>query len=145
MSRRKRNEALESHDKYEITPMIDVVFLLLIFFMVTTDLTQEADMSITLPAQVPPAPDVQLPDTYVVDILPSGDVLLNGAPMDHPDSRMMPQLVRTLERLRESAERSGSRIAVSIVADPASLHQRSIDVLNACASASVRYVSFAAE
>ncbi len=145
MSRRRKNEALESHDKYEITPMIDVVFLLLIFFMVTTDLTEEADMSITLPAQVTPPDDVQLPDTYVVDILPSGDILLNGAPMDHPDSRAMPQLVRTLERLRASAERSGSRIAVSVVADPASLHQRSIDVLNACAAASVRYVSFAAE
>ena len=145
MSRRKRINALAGQDKTDLTPMIDVVFLLLAFFMVTTDFQEEADLGLKLPANVPPPPDVQLPDEHIVDILPSGEVLLNGSPMDNINSRGMPQLVNTLQRLKASSDRGGIRTAVTIVADPASLHQRSIDVLNACAAAKIKYVSFASE
>lgn len=141
----KINQALVGDDKYDLTPMIDVVFLLLIFFMVTVDLTEEADLGIRLPASVPPPPNVQLPEEHVVDIHPSGEVLLNGAPMDHPGSRSMPELTRTLERLKAAADRAGLNTSITIYANSNSLHQRSIDVLNACATARIRYVSFSPE
>lgn len=144
MGKKRRNVMLEE-DRYDLTPMIDVVFLLLIYFMVTTDLTEEADMSIRLPT--PPVENTPPPDPpseHLVDVLPSGEVRLNGATMDHLDSRTMPELVRTLERLKRNADQAGKKTAVTIYADPASLHQRSIDVLNACAAAKIKMVSFAA-
>tara|TARA_B100000941_G_scaffold134601_1_gene95479 strand:+ start:130 stop:561 length:432 start_codon:yes stop_codon:yes gene_type:complete len=143
MSKRKRVDALAGEEKADLTPMIDVVFLMLAFFMVTTDLTQEADLGLKLPANIPTPPDVELPNEHIVDIEPSGQVYLNGIPMDSVESRDMGQLVNTLMRLKASA--GDVKTAVTIVAAPESLHQRSIDVLNACARADIKYVSFSAE
>lgn len=141
----KLNSILTEEDKFDLTPMIDVVFLLIIYFMVTVDLTEEADLGLRLPANTMPSADVQLPEEHIVEVLASGEVLLNGAPMDNPDSRNMPELTRTLERLKSAADRAGQKTAVVIYANGNSLHQRSIDVLNACASARIRFVSFAPE
>ncbi|MGE9295224.1 MAG: ExbD/TolR family protein [Puniceicoccales bacterium] len=136
---------LDTKDSVDLTPMIDVVFLLLAFFMVTTDLTEESDLGISLPANVPADPNADLPDEHIVEIRPSGTVLLNGAPMDNPASIEMPQLITTLARLKASSDRAGQKTSVTIIADPDSLHQRSIAVLNACAAAQVKYVMFSQE
>lgn len=136
------NKVLESEDKVDITPMIDVVFLLLIYFMFLP-LQQEADIGIKLPSSTPPAENLELPSEHIVEIYPNGMVLLNGAPMDGNHSRDMPRLARTLTRLRMSSDRSGIDTVLRIQADPDSPHQRSIDVLNAAAKAEVTKVSFA--
>lgn len=132
--------ALEE-DKIDLTPMIDIVFLLLIYFLWTTDLTQESDISLSLPVDIPPDPDVQLPNEHLVDILASGDIFLNGVPMDGADSRSMPRLVDTLRSLKQTAP-IGVKTAVTILAEEASLHQRTIDVLNACDRAEIKLVTF---
>ncbi len=137
------NSVLESEDKVEITPMIDVIFLLLIYFMFLP-LQQEADIGIKLPSQTPPADNLELPSEHIVEIFPNGLTLLNGAPVDSPESRKMEELADTLTRLRISSDRSGIDTVVKIQADPDSPHQKSIDVLNACALADVTKVSFAA-
>ena len=136
------NEVLESEDKVDITPMIDVVFLLLIYFMFLP-LEQEADIGIKLPSNQPPAENLELPSKHIVEIFPNGLTLLNGAPMDSPNSRAMPDLTSTLARLKESSERAGVDTVVKIQADPDSPHQKSIDVLNSCSKADISKVSFA--
>jgi len=136
------NNILESEEKVDITPMIDVVFLLLIYFMFLP-LQQEADISIKLPSDAPPAENLELPSDHIVEIFPNGLVLLNGAPMDSPESRPMSQLTDTLTRLRMSSDRAGIDTVLKIQADPDSPHQRSIDVLNAASKADVTKVSFA--
>lgn len=133
---------LESEDKVDITPMIDVVFLLLIYFMFLP-LQQEADIGIKLPSNTPPAENLELPSEHIVEIFPNGLVLLNGAPMDNVGSRRMPRLSTTLTRLKLSSDRAGIDTVVKIQADPDSPHQRSIDVLNAAATANISKVSFA--
>ena len=123
--------------------MIDVVFLLLIYFMLLP-LQQEADIAIKLPSETPPAESLDLPSEHIIDVYPNGMVLLNGAPMDGNDDRIMSRLTTTLTRLRLSSDRAKISTIVKIQADPDSPHQRSIDVLNACAKAEVKKVSFAA-
>lgn len=138
------NKILETEDKVDITPMIDVVFLLLVYFMFLP-LQQEADIGIRLPSKTPPeVQNLELPNEHIVDIFPNGLVLLNGAPMDSADSRNMPRLTTTLTRLRLSSDRIGTDTVVKIQADPDSPHQRSMDVLNACSKADISKVSFAA-
>ena len=138
------NKILETSDKVDITPMIDVVFLLLVYFMFLP-LQQEADIGIRLPSKTPPEiKDLDLPNEHIVDIFPNGMVLLNGAPMDSTDSRNMPRLATTLTRLRMSSDRIDVDTVVKIQADPDSPHQRSMDVLNACSQAEITKVSFAA-
>lgn len=137
------NKVLEAEDKVDITPMIDVVFLLLVYFMFLP-LQQEADISIRLPSQsTPPPEEIELPNEHIIDIFPNGLVLLNGAPTDSKDSRNMPRLTTTLTRLRMSSDRIDVNTVVRIQADPDSKHQRSMDVLNACAKAEIKQVSFA--
>ncbi len=138
-----KNKVLESEDKVDITPMIDVVFLLLIYFMFLP-LQQEADIGIKLPSDTPPAEDLQLPSEHVVEVFPNGLILLNGSPTDGNNNRDMPRLTRTLSRLKQSSDRAGIDTVVKIQADPDSPHQRSIDVLNACSRAEIKKVSFAA-
>jgi len=137
-----KNSVLESNDKVDITPMIDVVFLLLIYFMFLP-LQQEADIGIRLPSDQPPAEDLKLPSEHIVEIFPNGLVLLNGAPRDGKNDRDMPQLSRTLTRLKLSSDRAGIDTVIKILADPDSPHQRSVDVLNACSTAKIKKVSFA--
>jgi biopolymer transport protein ExbD len=139
----KANPILQSEDKVDITPMIDVVFLLLIYFMFLP-LSQEADIGIRLPSNTPPAENLELPSEHIVDVYPNGLILLNGAPMDGFDDREMKRFTRTLTRLKQSSDRAGIDTVVKIQADPDSPHQRAIDVLNACANAKVKKVSFAA-
>jgi biopolymer transport protein ExbD len=137
------NKVLQSEDKVDITPMIDVVFLLLIYFMFLP-LQQEADIGIKLPSQTPPSDNIELPSEHIVEIFPNGLILLNGAPMDSSDDREMARLSTTLTRLRMSSDRLGADTVVKIQADPDSPHKRSIDVLNACSKAEISKVSFAA-
>lgn len=137
------NKVLQSEDKVDITPMIDVVFLLLIYFMFLP-LQQEADIGIKLPSQTPPSDNIELPSEHIVEIFPNGLILLNGAPMDSSDDREMDRLSTTLTRLRMSSDRLGTDTVVKIQADPDSPHKRSIDVLNACSKAEISKVSFAA-
>ena len=139
----KINTVLQSTDKVDITPMIDVVFLLLIYFMLLP-LQQEADIAIKLPSETPPAESLDLPSEHIIDVYPNGMVLLNGAPMDGNDDRIMSRLTTTLTRLRLSSDRAKISTIVKIQADPDAPHQRSIDVLYACAKAEVKKVSFAA-
>ena len=138
-----KNKVLQSEDKVDITPMIDVVFLLLIYFMFLP-LQQEADIGIKLPSDSPPSEDLELPSEHVVEVFPNGLILLNGSPTDSNNDRGMPQLTRTLSRLKQSSDRAGIDTVVKVQADPDSPHQRSIDVLNACSKAKIKKVSFAA-
>lgn len=138
----KVSTVLESEDKVDITPMIDVVFLLLIYFMFLP-LQQEADIGIKLPSNTPPAENLELPSEHIVEIFPNGLILLNGAPMDGIADRNMERLSTTLTRLKLSSDRAGIDTVVKIQADPDSPHQRAIDVLNASARADITKVSFA--
>lgn len=138
-----KSKVLESEDKVDITPMIDVVFLLLIYFMFLP-LQQEADIGIKLPSDSPPAENLELPSEHIIEVFPNGLVLLNGAPMDGVDDRVMSRLTSTLTRLKLSSDRAGIDTVVKIQADPDSPHQRAVDVLNACSKADIKKVSFAA-
>jgi biopolymer transport protein ExbD len=139
------DEYLKSSDKVDLTSMIDVVFLLLIFFMVTTTIVkQESDIMFKLPTTVPAAPDAPLPEEHLVDILPDGSILLNGAPAGEPVNNELPELAGVLQQIRESSERAGFETLILINPDENTDQQSIINVLNTCVLAKVTSVTFAA-
>lgn len=138
----KRNEALESEDSFDMTSMIDVVFLLLIYFMYLP-IQQEADLIFSLPSFSAPQTNVAMPSEQIVDIAPDGSVFLNGSPVDNPGDIVLNELATTLKRLKTSADRGGISTVVSIYPDADSPHQASISVLDACTKAGISQVSFA--
>lgn len=124
--------------------MIDMVFLLLVFFMVTAKpIKQESDINLGLPGTVSQEEAVEIPDEQRILIQPSGQVVLNEMPVDSPTSTLLPTLLTTLVRFKESADANKSEALITIDADDEASHQRIVDVLNACAKAGISGVTFA--
>jgi biopolymer transport protein ExbD len=127
----------------QMGPMIDMVFLLLVFFMVTAKpIKPESDIDIGLPGTVAQEESVDIPDEQKIRIEPSGQVVLNDLPMDDPASKELPTLQRTLKRFKESAEANKSEPLITIDADDEARHQRIVDVLNVVAQAGITGVTF---
>ena len=142
---------LDDIDEVDLTPMIDVTFLLLIYFMVTTMLKQpEAELSIQLPGK-PQSSDVTPMELLNVRIGEEGEVFLNGSVIEDGFDLLMPDLVanlKTQKGMRDQLISSGAKskeeaeLKVQIESSTLALHQASISVLNACSSAGVEKVTF---
>ena len=128
----------------QMGPMIDMVFLLLVFFMVSAKpIKQESDINIGLPGTVAQEEALDIPDEQRIQIQPNGQILLNDQPMDSPQSAELPALLGTLKRFKESADSNKTEALITIDADDAANHQRIVQVLNACAQAKITGVTFA--
>lgn len=64
-----------------LTPLIDVVFLLLIFFMITTTFTRESHLSISLPEAAQTNTPQDEPEVIEVLIGADGQYSINDAPL----------------------------------------------------------------
>lgn len=127
----------------QMGPMIDMVFLLLVFFMVTSKpIRQESDITLGLPGSVAQEEPVDLPDEQRIDILANGHVMLNELELGHAADTRLPRLVANLRRFRESTEAARSQALVTLNPDATVRHQRVVDVLNACAEAGISGVTF---
>lgn len=126
----------------QIAPLIDVVFLLLIYFMVTASLIKkEGDISFMLPAQMDQSEPIDMPIEVTIEIAESSDVVVEGMVFDRND-RELDTLISRLVEFREAAESSGSELIVNIMPHDDVLHSRIINVMNACAVAKVKNASF---
>jgi biopolymer transport protein ExbD len=119
--------ALES---IPMTPLIDVVFLLLVFFLVATTLSEEErQLSVQLPSASEAVPLTSRPGELVINITAAGEYFVSGEKI-------------TLGRLEQVlALASGSRSgpgAVLIRADKRCLWDHVVAVLNACNKAKIR-------
>jgi biopolymer transport protein ExbD len=142
MRRRKQRRA--SAVEMQMTPMIDMVFLLLVFFMVSAKPVQpERDIPMGLPGQVAQEEIVDLPDEARVIIEPTGQVVLNEQNLDEPADTSLPELRAVLTRFRLSAENAKTEALVTLAPHDTVPHQRLVDVLNACAEAGIRGVTLA--
>ena len=132
--------------KIDMTPMIDCVFLLLVFFMVGSTLhRQEADISFSLPGVAEQAESVEIPDEQIIEIYSDGSVVRNDLKFDTPTSSDLPELVETLKRFKETADANKTEALITIAPAATVKQQRVVDVLNACAVAKIANVSFAME
>jgi biopolymer transport protein ExbD len=128
----------------QMGPMIDMVFLLLVFFMVSAKpVKQESDINIGLPGTVSQEEALDIPDEQRIQIQQNGQIVLNDQPMDSPANAEMPSLLTTLKRFKESADSNKTEALITIDADDAANHERIVQVLNVCARAEITGVTFA--
>ncbi len=126
----------------QIAPLIDVVFLLLIYFMVTASLVKkEADIAFLLPAQVTQSDPIDLPIEVIIEIMPNGNVVVEGLVYRSAD-RELNRLATKLAQLSQAAGSSGSSLVITITPNKVVLHHRIVEVMNACALAEVKNISF---
>ena len=121
----------------QIAPMLDVMFVLLMFFMVMAgQQVKEAELGVSVPGSGQPSTTVKTPVS--IRVAPDGVVSFNDTPIDQREDREMRRLKERLTNLIEaSAEQS-----VIIRPKDGAPYQRVVDVLNACGAARVKNLTF---
>ena len=135
-------------DKPEIpiAPLIDAVFLLLIYFMVTSSLEkQEADISFELPGTVEQEEPIELPDEQIIEIREDGQIVVNEYNYDAPGAKRLIQLQAMLTRLQEASVANKTTTQVTIAPDQKTKHSVIIRVMDAVSAAGITGVNFAIE
>lgn len=148
MARHRRAEPLdEDEPELNISSMIDICFLLLIYFLVTTTIKKkERDLDMALPSAAPTdvQPDIQ-PMFIKIDV--NGSIYVNSGPAQEildtdTSSRELPQLSQRLEMYASAARAGDSQPLVQIYVEGDAKQQRVVDVLNALAAEQIEKVTF---
>lgn len=123
---------------FQIAPMVDVVFVLMLFFMASAGMqVVEKELSINLPSGVA-APSSDMPkQPIIVAIGADGTVEVNGKAYDPANSLDLPL---TRDYLKELM--GYGKDPVIIQPAPETRQDRIISVLNAAAAAGVQNLSF---
>ena len=128
---------------FQIAPMIDVVFVILVFFMsLSATVKIEAELNTKLPGSAVTSAAVEFPDEQTISIDANGQVLLNDDPMDAPGDPLLGTLTNALLRLKQNADNAKTKLLVTISSAPKAPYFRTIDVLNALAHAQIDNVTF---
>lgn len=127
--RRGRHEA-----NVELTPLIDVVFLLLIFFMVSTTFVRETQLKIELAEADGEVQQVD-PDTIEIVIDSKGKYSISGRQLSSSDKKT---LVRALQEIKDS-DQSSPRVVIT--ADAQTVHQAVIRAMDAVGSVGLTQIS----
>jgi biopolymer transport protein ExbD len=118
MRRRERSDV-----SIELAPLIDVVFLLLIFFMVSTTFIRQSELTVDLPEATAQA---QQPEGDVIDITISadGEYAVNGRLLADND-------LATLMRALTDANGPDGHHKLAITADANARHQSVVRAMDA--------------
>ncbi len=123
--------------KLDMTPMIDVVFQLIIFFVTTVDMQNKALETKVRMAMSPhgPVEEVKDPRTIVVDVEEDGRICITQTPLTEG------KLLAILNKARNT---SGQSTPVVIRGDYAAKHEAVKRVMDICGQAGLWKIRFAA-
>ena len=116
------DDMMNKKAELQIAPLIDVVFLLLIYFMVTASLIKkEADLGFMLPAKVDVPESLDIPIEVLIEVSEDGNILIEGMIFGE-DENNLDDLIGQLLSLKEAADTSGSELIVNILPEDKALH-----------------------
>jgi biopolymer transport protein ExbD len=105
-----------------LTPLIDVVFLLLIFFMVSTTFTKETHLSVDLPEAVGEKSS-EVPEQVEILISSDGSYSVNGL-------ALVNNKVATLRSALEKTSEGNNQLPLVITADAKTPHQAVVQAMD---------------
>ncbi|HBA32534.1 MAG TPA: biopolymer transporter ExbD [Gammaproteobacteria bacterium] len=118
-----------------ITPLIDVVFILLIFFMVSTTFQKSAELQVQLPeSTATPADDV--PVSIEVVINAQGQFFLNGR-------ELVNNQLATVRAAMQSIAEGKTELPVIVRADARTPHQAVVTAMDAASQLGLTRLSIA--
>ena len=148
MARHKRAEGLEEDEpELNISSLIDICFLLLIYFLVTTTIKKkEQDLQLALPSSVPSTEKPVIPPMFI-KVDRQGQIYVNAGPAEErldsdPNDLSLPMLNQRLEGYVAAARSTKSTPLVQIYVEGEAKHQRVVSVLNALARNQIDKVTF---
>lgn len=143
--RKHQKASSEVNLGFQIAPMIDVVFVILLYFMVAAGSQQKENSHNTkLPGTVPPEGPSEMPDEITIMIEDDGQVYLNDDPLDGPEQKDLQELAGSLIQLKQASENAGSKALVTVYANELAKYERVVDVLDALTRAKIADVTFQA-
>jgi biopolymer transport protein ExbD len=126
------NRKASEKARIEIIPMIDVIFFLLVFFMISTlSMTINRGLPVNLPTAATSQKDVR--DNVSLTVMQDGKIYLNKEPVTLQD--MGPRV--------KAALAADPRLAVVINADGRVLHSTVVDILDELRQAGVSGLAIA--
>lgn len=115
-----------------MTPLIDMVFILLIFFIVTTSFVREAGVDVQRPSAQ--TAETREKANVILGLTAEGQIFVEGRPLD----------IRSVRAYMERFLAETPDGSVVIVADRESMTGATVQVLDQCRLAGVRNISIAA-
>lgn len=98
MSRRKKGRSADDTSEIDLTPMLDVVFIMLIFFIVTASFVKEVGLDINVPEKNDSPPPDDAPQNILVRISADNQIWFRD---EAGERRVDERQVRSnIERLR---------------------------------------------
>ena len=131
--RRRRNHRVEDEDDINLTPMLDVVFILLIFFVVTASFVKEAGVDIDRP--VAKTAESKERGSILVAVTDTDEIWIDQRPVD----------VRAVRANIERLHAENPQATVVVQADRDSRSGLVIQVVDAARQAGIRDVAVAAD
>ena len=127
----------EQDEELEInlTPLIDIVFLLLIFFMVSTTFKDSEALNVNLPTASKASTSQVAKEVITVNVSADGKIVTKGTRIP----------LATLEQQLTAAIKKSPETSVLIRADTTSTHGRVVEVLDTAKKVGVKKLSIAAE
>ncbi|MBM87430.1 MAG: biopolymer transporter ExbD [Gammaproteobacteria bacterium] len=133
----KFKRTIRDDPSINITPLIDVVFLLLIFFMVTTTFSRENRLLVNLPEADAEAVESQTTQIEII-VAEGGDYAVNGMALAN---RSIEALIGALER-----ESGGDRnLPIILIADAEATHQSVVTAMSAIGQSGFSRLSIATQ
>ena len=132
----KFRQAPREELELNLTPLIDVVFLLLIFFMVSTTFQKETEISLQLPRASNEPPET-VPDRIEVLVTAAGRFYVN-------DQELVQGDVESLQNALHEVSGGRNDIPLTLRADAQTAHQDFVTVLDAAGKLGMNRVSIAA-
>ena len=120
-----------------LTPLIDVVFLLLIFFMVSTTFEKESQIKVQLPEAAVPAVAEKLPEVLDITVDSEGRFYVNQQEVINTD-------VETIKRAITKAAGGKQEIPVVITGDAKASWQAIMKAMDAASQLGFVNMSFPA-
>ena len=134
MSRKRSSFAVEEEEnEINLTPMLDVVFIMLIFFIVTATFIKEAGI------------DVNRPDAVLADSQDDAAILIAISSNDEIWVDRKETDPRTLRGVIERLHLENPKGSIVIQADEESTNEKLVAVLEAAKAAGVSNVAIAAD
>jgi len=128
----KRKKRIQSSP--DITPLIDVVFLLLIFFMISTTFVHKPGIEITLPKAS--ADLIKKRDKEIrVSVARDGTIFV--------DDRMIG--IEELKKVFSAAAGSGDRSTLIIKADENTMHGKVVEIMDSAKEAGITKLAIATQ
>ena len=135
-SRRKKPSEINA------SSMADIVFLLLIFFLVTTTISSDKGLVFVLP-EISDAPEDVVKVKGVVNIILNNDNAIMVGKKNQEEETSILQVKAKLLKLKRQIEAEGNKIIVSVKATEKSSYKNYVEIIDQIRSANISKVSLA--